>query len=97
MVRVMPISYLNKRKMWLGVGNGHQILITAEEGCMFMTLNRAYTSCATSIDAVSDSESLVFLQWVWLVSNCIGATPTRQPSLRVFGVARLIIYITRVL
>ena len=61
MVRVTPIS-------GFGVENGHQILLTAEEGCMFMTLNRAYTSYASatqaSIDAVSDLESLIFLQWV---------------------------------
>ena len=73
--------------MWLGIGNGHRILLTAEEGCMFMTLNRAYT--VLTVDAVSDLEYLFFLQWVWLVSNSIGATPTRQPSLKVFGVARL--------
>ena len=65
-----------------------EFLFTAEEGYMLMTLNCAYTSCASaagySIDAVSDSESSIFLQWVWLA---IGATPTRQP--KVFGVARL--------
>ena len=42
-----------------------------------------------SIDAVSDLESSIFLQWVWLESNSSGAPPTRQPSLKVFGVARL--------
>ena len=41
-----------------------------------------------SVDVVSDLEWSIFLQWVWLVSNSIGATPTRQPSLKVFGVAR---------
>ena len=43
----MPISYLNKRKMWLGVGNCHRILLTAEEGCMFMTLNCAIDKFAS--------------------------------------------------
>ena len=38
---------------------------------------------------VSDSEPSIFLQWVGLVSNSIGATPTRPPSLKVFGLARL--------
>ena len=65
-----------------------KFLFTAEEGYMVMTLNRVYTSCASaagfSIDAVSDSESSIFLQWVWLA---IVATPTRKP--KVFGVARL--------
>ena len=41
-----------------------------------------------SIDAVFHYESSVFLQWVWLASNSIGAPPTRQPNLKVFGVAR---------
>ena len=43
----------------------------------------------TSIVAVSDSESMIFLQWVWLVSDSIGATPNRAPSLKFFGLARL--------
>ena len=41
------------------------------------------------IEAVSDSEPSIFLQWVWLESNSIGATPTRQPSLKTFGLAML--------
>ena len=53
------------------------LIFTAEEGCVFMTLN---TATQASIDAVSDSESSIFLQWVWLARNSIGATPTRQPS-----------------
>ena len=92
MVQVTPISYLNERKMQLGVENGHQILFTAEEGCMFMTLNRVYTSLQViqaSIDAIFHSESSIFLQWVWLASNSTGALPTRHPCLKVFGVARL--------
>lgn len=35
-----------------------------------------------SIEVVSDS---IFLQWVWLATNSIGA----RPSLKVFGQARL--------
>ena len=45
MMCVTPISYLNERKMRLGVGNGHQILLNADVGCVSMTPNRAYTSC----------------------------------------------------
>ena len=37
----------------------------------------------------SNSESSIFLQWVWLASDSIGATPTRQPSLKGFGLDRL--------
>ena len=33
-----------------------------------------------SIDAVSDSESSIFLQWVWLASNSIVVTPTNKQS-----------------
>ena len=43
MVKVTLISYFNERKMRLGVGNGHRILLTVEEGCVFMRLNHAYT------------------------------------------------------
>ena len=32
----------------IGVGNGHRILLTADEGCVSMTLNHAYTSCASN-------------------------------------------------
>ena len=42
-----------------------------------------------SVYAFSDLESSIFLQLVWLASDSIGSTPTRQPSLKVFGVARL--------
>ena len=79
MVQVIPIS---QRKMQLGVGNSHQILLTAEEGCMFM--KQVVQATQASIDAVSDSESSIFLQWVWLASNSIGAMPTRQTSLKFF-------------
>ena len=56
MVQVTPISYLNKQKMQLGVGNGHRILLTAEVGCMFMTQNRAY-----KIKAVQVTQAIVLI------------------------------------
>ena len=43
-----------------------------------------------SIDAVSDLKSSIYLQWVWFASNSIGATTTRQPGIKFFGVAGLI-------
>ena len=62
MVQVMPISYLQGR-MRCDVGNGHQIVLTTEEGCIFMRLNRIHINCVSkgwwhqaSIKAVSDSE-----------------------------------------
>ena len=53
MVRVMLISYKIP-----GVGNGHLLLLTAEEGCMFMRLNYVYTSCASDTGLYLGSFSL---------------------------------------
>ena len=36
-----------------------------------------------SIEANSDSESSIFLQWVWLVSDSIGPHPPDHPVSRV--------------
>ena len=89
MAWVMPILYLKEQKMQPGVGNGHQNLLTMEEDCIFMRLSRMYELCKwhqvsneASNEAVSDLELSIFLQWVWLKIDSIGATPTRQPSLR---------------
>ena len=45
-------------KMRPGVGNGHQLLLTAEKGCMFMRLNCVYTSCANDTGLYLGSFSL---------------------------------------
>ena len=42
-----------------------------------------------SIEAVSDSEPSIFLQWVWLESESIGPHPPNKPVSRFFGLARL--------
>ena len=93
MVWVTPILYLKERKMRPGVGNGRRILLTTEKGCMFMRLNHVRTSCVSDKSlcwgSFWGSEYSIFLQWVWFSSNSIGATPTSQPSLKVFGLARL--------
>ena len=86
-------SYLKERKMWPGVGNGCRILLTVQKGCMFMRLNHVHTSCASSKGlywgSLGGLKYLIFLQWVWFSSDFIRATPTRQPSLKIYGLARL--------
>ena len=39
MVQVMLISYLHEWRMWCYVGNGQRILLTSEEGGMFIHIN----------------------------------------------------------
>ena len=46
MVQVMPISYFQIR-MRCDVGNGHQAVLTTEEGCIFMRLNRIHINCVS--------------------------------------------------
>ena len=63
MVQLTPISYLQGR-MQCDVGNGHLILLTTEEGGIFMRLNCIHTNCVhkgwwhqASIEVVFDSET----------------------------------------
>ena len=42
-----------------------------------------------AIELVSDLEPSIFLRSVWVKHDSIGATPSRHPSLKVFGLDRL--------
>ena len=89
---VSDINFVFKR--WPGVGNGCRILPTVEEGCMFMRLK----PCAHKL---CKWHMLVLRQFLTrnrqsscsgcglTVHDSIGATPTRQPCLKVYGLARL--------
>ena len=66
-------------------GNGHQVLLTAEDGCMFMRLNCAYTVVQVTQASIEVVE-IVKLPWVGVACKQFYY---RQRSLKVFGKARL--------
>ena len=98
-----PFRYVNIYKCqsngasdtdFLSPENSHWILLTAEEGGIFMRLNCMHTNCVSegwwhqaSIEVVSDSE--VTHLFTIGVAYEIGATPTCNPSLKAFGLDRL--------